>query len=232
MIRRDSPWMMLIPVTNNRGGNEDSEQIFPLRPSRLECNFGAMTSAAGKNETSHHPSDLLSSKIGCSNEISVLHWKQVLCWSHLGCIRTKFLKSWFHVIDDYRLKFFSSAGLPWSPTSNSLIHHECSQLTSTARIKVSLWSMYSWTTFKRTRLLCTMFLSRFVKALWSCSILQLLVTKKWRKNWSWSSRNITSQKRASPIIIFLPSQLVVGLLGKLYRIYRDRNIIMFWSSSY
>ena len=148
MICRDSPWMMLIPVTNNRGGNEDSEQIFPLRPSRLECNFEAMTSAAGKNETSHHPSDLLSSKIGCSNEISVLHWKQVLCWSHLGCIRTKFLKSWFHVIDDYRLKFFSSAGLPWSPTSNSLIHHECSQLTSTARIKASLWAMYSWTTFK------------------------------------------------------------------------------------
>ena len=106
MIRRDSPWMMLIPVTNNRGGNEDSEQIFPLRPSRLECKFEAMTSAAGKNETSHHPSDLLSSKIGCSNEISVLHWKQILCWSHLGCIRTKFLKSWFHVIDDYRLKFF------------------------------------------------------------------------------------------------------------------------------
>ena len=160
-----------------------------------------MTSAAGKNETSHHPSDLLSSKIGCSNEISVLHWKQILCWSHLGCIRTKFLKSWFHVIDDYRLKFFSSAGLPWSPTSNSLIHHECSQLTSTARIKVSLWAMYSWTTFKSTRLLCTMFLSRFVKALWSCSILQLLVTKKWRKIWCWSSRNIT-QKKASASIIF------------------------------
>ena len=94
------------------------------------------------------------------------------------------------------------------------------------------WAIYSWTTFKSTRLLCTMLVSRFVKAPWSFSILQLLVTKKWRKNWSWSSRNITSQKRASPIIIFLPSQLVVGLLGKLYRIYRDRNIIMFWSSSY
>ena len=129
----------LFALPERRGGNEDSEQIFPLRPSRLECNFGAMTSAAGKNETSHHPSDLLSSKIGCSNEISVLHWKQVLCWSHLGCIRTKFLKSWFHVIDDYRLKYFSSAGLPWSPASNSLTHHECSQLTSTSRIKVSLW---------------------------------------------------------------------------------------------
>ena len=76
-----------------------------------------MTSAAGKNETSHHPSDLLSSKIGCSNEISVLHWKQVLCWSHLGCIRTKFLKSWFHVIDDYRLKFFF---FRWSTLKSNL----------------------------------------------------------------------------------------------------------------
>ena len=157
---------------------------------------------------------------------------KAFCWSHLGCIRTKFLKSWFHVIDDYRLKFFSSAGLPWSPTSNSLIHHECSQLTSTARIKVSLWAMYSWTTFKSTRLLCTMLVSRFLKAPWSFSILQLLVTKKWRKIWSWRSRNINPQKRASPIIIFLPSQLVVGLLGKLYRMYRDQNINMFWSSSY
>ena len=120
----------LFALPERRGGNEDSEQIFPLRTSRLECNFGAMTSAAGKNETSHHPSDLLSSKIGCSNEISVLHWKQVLCWSHLGCIRTKFLKSWFHVIDDYRLKYFSSAGLPWSPASNSLTHHECPSVTS------------------------------------------------------------------------------------------------------
>ena len=64
---------------------------------------------------------------------------KAFCWSHLGCIRTKFLKSWFHVIDDYRLKYFSSAGLPWSPASNSLTHHECSQLTSTSRIKVSLW---------------------------------------------------------------------------------------------
>ena len=102
---------------------------------------------------------------------------KAFCWSHLGCIRRKFLESCFHVIDDYRLKFFSSAGLPWSPTSNSLIYHECSQLTSTARIKVCLWAMYSWTTSKSTRLLCTMFVSRFVKALWSCSILQLLVTK-------------------------------------------------------
>ena len=64
---------------------------------------------------------------------------KAFCWSHLGCIRTKFLKSWFHVIDDYRLKYFSSAGLPWSPASNSLTHHECSQLTSTSRMKVSLW---------------------------------------------------------------------------------------------
>ena len=64
---------------------------------------------------------------------------KAFCWTHLGCIRTKFLKSWFHVIDDYRLKYFSSAGLPWSPASNSLTHHECSQLTSTSRIKVSLW---------------------------------------------------------------------------------------------
>ena len=61
---------------------------------------------------------------------------KAFCWSHLGCIRTKFLKSWFHVIDDYRLKYFSSAGLPWSPASNSLTHHECSQLTSASRIKV------------------------------------------------------------------------------------------------
>ena len=63
--------------------------------------------------------------------------RKAFCWSHLGCIRRKFLKSWFHVIDDHRLKLFSSAGLPWSPTSNSLIHHECSQLTSTVRINGS-----------------------------------------------------------------------------------------------
>ena len=31
-------------------------------------------------------------------------------------------------------------------------------------------------------------------------------------------REISQKKRASPISIFLPSQLVVGLLGKLYRI--------------
>ena len=81
------------------------------------------------------------------------------------------------------------------------------------------WAMYSWTTFKSTRLLCTMFVSRFVKALWSFSILQLLVTKKWRNIWSWSSRNIKKlPRRASAIIMFLPSQLAVGLLGKLYRI--------------
>ena len=43
------------------------------------------------------------------------------------------------------------------------------------------WAMYSWTTFKSTRLLCTMRVSRSVKALWSFSILQLLLTKKWRK---------------------------------------------------
>ena len=64
---------------------------------------------------------------------------KAFCWSHLGCNPTKFLKSWYYVIDDYRLKFFSFAGLPWSPASNSLIHHECSQLTSTSRINVSLW---------------------------------------------------------------------------------------------
>ena len=201
MIRRDSPWMMLIPVTNNRGGNEDSEQIFPLRPSRLECNFEAMTSAAGKNETSHHPSDLLSSKIGCSNEISVLHWKQILCWSHLGCIRRKFLKSWFHVIDDYRLKFFSSADLPWSPTSDSLIHHECSQLTSTARIKVSLWACIHEQHLKAL-VYCA---PCFFLASWKLYDLVQFFNCSWQKNdekFDVEVREISPKKIASASIIF------------------------------
>ena len=42
--------------------------------------------------------------------------------------------------------------------------------------------------------------------------------KKMTKKFKLKFAKYQKKKRASPISIFLPSQLVVGLLGKLYRI--------------